>query len=187
MKSAQELDYQIPFHLIERGKSPLYKMSINLILVRHAQAEQTTGVQDFDRELTAEGQRDARHIGRWMTAQFQHLDTIISSNAKRAMNTAEIITEEFRQNHVIKPSEEVYEASVRTLLETVNAVDPKFQNILLVGHNPSISYLAEYLTGSPLNGMAPGSAAVISFENLKWSEVSEKSGTLVTYQMPANL
>ncbi len=162
-------------------------MSRILILVRHAQAESPYTENDVNRKLTAMGERDARHIGRWLAQRVKEIDKVISSSADRAKQTAEIIVEEFKQNHVIQLSEEMYEASPRTMLAALNDCDENWQKVLFVAHNPTISYFADLLTSSSVESMNPGSAVLIEFEDLSWSEVSQGTGNLVQIQNPQDI
>lgn len=155
-----------------------------LYLVRHAQAANSTG-SDFQRPLTGEGERVARHLGKWMDQQELSIDLIISSTALRAKSTAAHIDESLGKGS-IKEDPELYEASVRTFLRAVNGIPAECANVLMVAHNPAITYLAEYLTGSAVVGMEPGSLAMIKLE-VAWEEVGEKSGSLERYVAPGEI
>lgn len=156
-----------------------------LYLVRHAEAANTTA-SDFQRPLTAEGERVARHLGKWIDRQEFKVDQIISSTALRAKTTAELINESLGKGNV-KHDEELYEASVRTFLRCVNSNTDENDNILMVAHNPSITYLAEYLTGAPVVNMEPGGIAIVTFSGFAWVEVGEKTGTLDRYVSPREI
>lgn len=156
-----------------------------LYLVRHAEAANSTA-SDFQRPLTAEGERVARHLGKWIDLQALEIDQIIASTALRAKTTAELINESLSKGNV-KDDEELYEASVRTFLRCVNANSEENTNILMVAHNPAITYLAEYLTGSPIVNMEPGGMAIISFSGFDWGEVGEKTGSLDRYVSPREI
>jgi phosphohistidine phosphatase len=152
--------------------------------MRHAQAGDAKS--DFQRPLTAIGERDARHMARWLLANYPGIDHIYSSAAVRAVSTARIVAEELKISSMTE-EKNLYEASVRTMLEQVNEVGDDHQMVVVVGHNPSISYLSDYLTSSPLPGMEAGSVVVIDFENLSWKEISKASGILKKYQAPRDL
>ena len=153
-----------------------------LYLVRHAKAS-NSAASDFQRPLTAEGERLARHLGKWIDQQEIVIDLIISSTALRAKTTAELINESLGKSN-IKQDQELYEASVRTFLRSVNAISDEYGNAMMVAHNPAITYLAEYVTGAPMVGMEPGSMAMITFSELDWAEIGEKTGSLDRYLSP---
>ena len=151
-----------------------------LFLVRHSRAaESSEGEKDFDRELTSKGKMDARHLGKYLFTNFGNPNVILSSEANRAHETAELISEQLKfDTEKITLHSEMYEASIRILLEVVNSLNSEFESALLVGHNPSISYLCEYLTKSDFNHISTGGVVVLEFKDLAWKEVSEATGDL---------
>lgn len=152
-----------------------------LLLVRHA----TAGEADSDhaRPLTPSGERDARHLGRWLLDHYPEIDLILYSTSLRTKTTAQVIAEELKILSV-KENEELYESSVRTMLNLINNLPEENENVVLVAHNPTISYMADYLTSAPVTSMQPGSASIISFSNLDWNEISQNSGRFVEYYSP---
>lgn len=152
-----------------------------LFLVRHATAGDAD--KDHERTLTPSGERDARHLGRWLLDKYSEIDLILFSSAVRAKTTAEIISEELKILS-LSENEEIYESSVRTMLKIVNELPEENENVVIVGHNPTISYFADFLTTSWLQTMHPGSAAILSFENMEWSEVSQNSGSIIEFYSP---
>ena len=76
---------------------------------------------------------------------------------------------------------EIYEASPRTLLKLVNELSPDQKEVMLVGHNPTFTYLAEYLTKEEIGNMPTCSCVKIKFFN-EWNEVSEGTGDLLWFE-----
>lgn len=156
-----------------------------LYLVRHAEAAHNTS-DDFSRPLTPEGERVARHLGKWLDSHEINVDQLMCSTALRAKTTAELIDESLGKGSIaLEP--ELYEASVRTFLRAINQISEEYNEVLVVAHNPAITYLAEYVSGQPLSNMEPGGIAILSFEKLAWEEVSEKNGYLVKYVSPGEI
>lgn len=153
----------------------------NLILIRHAQAADAS--IDHERPLTAIGERDARYLGRWLKSKYEALDLILHSSALRAKSTAEIIGEELKISS-LQEEEELYEASVRTMLDQVNALENDHSTVTIVAHNPTITYFADYLTSTDLPSMSPGSAVVLRFETSGWNEISQNTGTFLEFYSP---
>ena len=107
---------------------------------------------------------------------------IIASSAIRAQFTAQIIAEQIKYPYEeIHEDPDVYEASVRILLRLINDLDVNCQSVLIVGHNPSVSYLAELLTGEAIGTMETGSFVEIHFPMDSWKEVSQNTGKLIQY------
>ena len=155
----------------------------HLFLVRHGQAESAIS-NDFGRELTSEGELSVLRLGRWMSENKHLVDKIFSSPAIRAKTTSELITEGLELTYSIRYIEDLYEASIRILLREINKFEDDLNSCMLVGHNPSLTYLVEYLTGESFHGMEPGGLAHITFSNVSWSEVSQNLGKLSFYRSP---
>ncbi len=157
-----------------------------LFLIRHALTEPgSIGKSDYERKLTSEGNRDAANLGKYFNKNNTAPHLVISSSAKRASQTAEIIAS--RVNYSvdrIKYSKELYETSVRVLLEAVNAIDEKHKNVFLINHNPAITYLSEYLTDAEIGNVVPCGMVEIKIEELKWAELSKGTCSLTQYMLP---
>lgn len=164
-------------------------MSIKLYLVRHAKTEEgSRDMRDFDRELTSRGMQDATRLGKYYATKEIIPDQILSSDAARARATAELIASQMGYElSRIHLNHEIYEASVRTLFQLVTQLKDEWESVMIVGHNPVMNYLAEYLSGAEIGHMYTGSIACISFETKTWAEVSQNSGTLDEYVVAKHL
>ncbi|WKN41993.1 phosphohistidine phosphatase SixA [Tunicatimonas pelagia] len=160
-----------------------------LLLVRHGEAKDSQGQQaDASRDLTARGYQDAVRVGNYLKEQGWQPDVIISSPAVRATATAQMVAEQLHypaQQIDFRPG--LYEASLRTFLAIINEQDNQLSRILAVGHNPTVSYLIEYLTGEEVGNVVPGGFALVEFAVESWSEVSQRTGSLAMYKPPTNI
>ncbi len=153
-------------------------MHKQLLLIRHAQAADSNfGEKDFERTLTSQGSIDAANLGMYMLKNSLVPDAIFSSSAKRAKNTAITVAEKLNfQLDTIKFEDQLYEASPRILLQLINSFDDHWSLVYLVGHNPTISYFAEYLTNDHHAGMSPASVIGVNFSVETWQHVSGGTG-----------
>jgi phosphohistidine phosphatase len=155
-------------------------MPKTLYLIRHAEATPKEARQeDKSRELTQGGVKDSLHLGAWFAQHNTHWDLIVSSSALRAEQTANLLAEAMKLDHPrILPEDVLYDASVRQFLQYVNNIEDAYHSVAIVGHNPAISYLAEYLTKADIGDMPAGSAVIIRFDFSSWKPVSENTGGL---------
>lgn len=164
-------------------------MTRTLYLLRHAQsAEKQIGQTDKQRELTNTGVKDIMLIGAYMQKHNLPIDIIFSSTAYRTKTTAEYLLDalKFDQSKIIE-TEEMYEASTRTFLEIIGKFNDSHNHIMCVGHNPGISYIAEYLTKAEIGDMYTASLVVIKFKINSWSEAKQGTGELENYIYPEML
>ncbi len=161
-------------------------MNKTLLILRHAHSnDKQQGQTDKQRELSREGVRGAIKIGSWIKEQSFGIETIISSTANRTMGTATIIANAIGYNPAdIVQKDEIYNASTRSLISIINELDEDLTSVIIVGHNPDLSYFAEYLSSSELSSMPTGGLAVIQFANIKWSQVTKSTGSLLNFISP---
>ena len=161
-------------------------MPKHLYLFRHAEATAKGSRQeDKSRELAQSGIKDSLHMGAWFREQNFQFDLIISSSAVRAEQTASLAIEGMkRENAKILLEDVLYEASVRQFLDYINNIEDVYHHVLIVGHNPVISYLGEYLTKADVGQMTAGGVSIIKFESDSWKNVGEATGQLVRYVSP---
>ncbi len=155
-------------------------MSVSLLLIRHAQAQNKSfGESDFDRSLTNEGIQQSMKLGFFLKNEDKSPDMVVSSAANRAVNTAILLGEQigFNAEDIVK-NDSLYEGSVRIFLNAINVLNDSNKRVAMIGHNPIIIYLAEYLTGEVIDSFPPSSLVEISFPFDSWKLASEKTGTI---------
>ncbi len=154
--------------------------------MRHAKSDWSiSGQKDFDRSLNQRGLMDAPKMGARLKGMGILPDLIISSPALRAKMTAEYVAEQLHYDlDKIDWNEEIYEAPVRTLLQIINQVSPAISSFIIFGHNPSITYLAEYLSKAEIGNIPTAGVVCIEFEVPEWDMVSEGTGQLKWFIYP---
>jgi phosphohistidine phosphatase len=118
-------------------------MQRRLILLRHAHAEE--GRDDFARRLTDAGRRAARQAGQALAlARFQP-ELVLTSPAPRARETAELVAGECGYESAPRADQTLYLGEPRAVLTVLRALPETLSRVLLVGHNPTLSELAQQL------------------------------------------
>ncbi len=164
-------------------------MSRTLYLIRHAKAEDASAYQrDHDRALVPEGIMAVARIGHYLHEKGIKADQLLSSTAIRAKDTAKVVAEQLGMSpDAIVLNADLYDGGARAYLAAVNALPADYTSVMLFGHNPDISYFAEFLTHQPVGELDKGAVAAIRFDNLDWAEVSGRTGTLAFYMSPSDL
>lgn len=162
-------------------------MSLTIYLMRHAKAESPThGQKDFDRMLAPKGHTQAPQMGVRLKSLGCQLQLLISSPADRAAQTARYVAEQIQYDaDNIHYDENIYSSSVRILMGIINQQAKHIGQLMLVGHNPEFSYLAEYLTGESIGNMPTAGVVKITFEVPEWGMVSGGNGTLAFFEYPS--
>ncbi|GIU82396.1 MAG: histidine phosphatase family protein [Acidobacteria bacterium] len=150
-----------------------------LFLLRHAKSSwDDPNLPDFERPLNKRGLEAAPFMGKLMKERKIQPDIILSSPAKRAAQTAELIKESAQLKANIVFDKEIYEASSLKLLFILSNIEDKYSSVLLVGHNPGMEELLRILTGQN-ESMPTAALAKVELEISAWKDISENSGKLV--------
>jgi phosphohistidine phosphatase len=152
---------------------------MNLFLLRHGEAEFGAGPDgDISRKLTVRGINQLSRLANHLKAKQIVFDLVLSSNAKRTQQSAEILTQSVSAKK-IQFLRELYEADAHQMLDFIQQSESEVTNLLIVGHNPTISALVSYLTGEDYIQLQPGMMAKIEIITEKWKEVGRSTGILL--------
>jgi len=151
-----------------------------LLLLRHAKAENSMGVSDHKRPLSSQGIADASVVAQRLEESGYKPDLVISSNALRAMITAEVFTSALKTDLVL--NHELYNAYEQSVLDLIRAMDEEVRHLMLVGHNPTWEMLVEDFTGESVH-MSPCSLVQISFEG-SWEGIKGSEGKIIYTDTP---
>ena len=159
---------------------------MDLFLIRHAEAyERESGGKDIERGLTSDGIQNATRTGYFFKQNGIQPEMMISSPAVRARETAILIAEQLKyETSQIHYNDLLYEASVRNLLMAITNLKSSWSQVFIIAHNPSISYIAEYITQAESGSVVPAGFAQIHFPFEDWSQVSEATGDLKKVKDP---
>jgi phosphohistidine phosphatase len=162
-----------------------------LVLVRHAKAALSSGA-DFDRPLTARGERDASALGRWLADDGLVPHRIVVSPARRATRTWQLAAAQLPAKTASFPDARLYGNTLADLLAVVRATPADIDTLVLVGHNPSVATLALTLDDGAGDASArhdlaqkyPTSAVAVFVIGTGWAQVDAGAGTLISFAVP---
>jgi phosphohistidine phosphatase len=159
-----------------------------IVLVRHAKSDWgNETLKDIDRPLANRGYDDAYYMSSWFKENYGLPDLMVSSAATRALSTAFVFARTFGiPESKVQVIESIYESKVSNLLKLISQLDDKNLIVMLFGHNPGITNLANELNRDILFDNLPTCAVVeIEFPDLSWMEISQKKeGKLINYKFP---
>ena len=126
-------------------------MARELLILRHGKSDWNADAGDFDRPLKNRGKRGAQRMGVWLWRQGLRPDLVISSPAERAITTAHKCCKSMgMMASDVVADERVYMASLEQLLEVLKDAPADAERIMLVGHNPGLEELLEYLVADAI-------------------------------------
>jgi phosphohistidine phosphatase len=159
-----------------------------LTLVRHAKSSwKDLSLADFDRPLNKRGKRDVPLTGQRLAALGRRPELIVSSPARRARKTAELIGRELglADDRLVLEAA-IYEAEPEALLEVVRGLDERWEHVMLIGHNPGLTEFGNLLTDCGIENIPTCGALCLDFDIGDWKSLGSGSGTVVFYDTPKN-
>lgn len=153
-----------------------------LYLIRHAKSSWKDPVDDFERDLNKRGKKDLEFMPRLVKTKCKGVDLILASDAIRAKKTALAINEKF--DAPIKFDNSIYQSSFENLLQIVHNLSNEYHTLCLVGHNPGLNMLAEYLWGNYIENIPTFGIFGLEFKTNHWSEVNKATGENILFEYP---
>jgi phosphohistidine phosphatase len=146
---------------------------LTLLLLRHAEAESArAGLADIDRSLTVRGHAEALDAAECIAAAELRVDAMLVSPAVRTRETATIVAAKLDITEELRVEPALYLGAPDELLPTVRRCAADTQTVLMVGHNPGLSALAQqFMGGSQRIELRPAGLCRIQFEHTSWPQV----------------
>ena len=161
-----------------------------LTLVRHAKSDWSLpGQPDWDRVLNKRGQRDAPEMARRLRARKLKPGLILSSPAVRALSTATIMAHELKvPAGIVRQDERLYLAAPADMLAVIRELGGEAAHLMVFGHNPGITELANRLSaGDRIDNMPTCAVFTATFDLDDWSALDWASGQDAEFDYPKNL
>ncbi len=157
----------------------------HLYLVRHAHAlDKQVGQADSARELSAQGELQCHAIGTFFQSKKYPIDLVLTSHALRAVATANRIAEHLHYPmENIEQAPELYQSSISEMIQLLSLYEAH-HHILMVAHNPTLTYFAEYYSGESLREVSPGTLIFLRTSRTSWRALTKDSMHLVETFIP---
>lgn len=156
-----------------------------LILIRHAKSDWSNPLlDDFERPLNKRGSKNAPFMAKILKKEIQKPDLIISSPSFRTKLTLEYFLKEFEYKGEVIFEKSIYEAPYLNLLKVIKNVDDKYKTIFLIGHNPGLNDLANFLLGSFEDNIPTSGVLKIDFDTNSWKNISKDNSKLIFFKYP---
>jgi phosphohistidine phosphatase len=157
----------------------------NLLIIRHAKSGWDGNVVDFDRGLSDRGKNDLRLMSERLSSRFYDPQLVYCSPAKRTKKTWNAISTRLGwKEDLVEFEDELYLASIQTLLKKCSEVDEEIDRLVLVGHNPGLTELVNVCSHARLDNLPTCGLVQIRFPFDQWEQVGLQKGELVYFDYP---
>ncbi|MGD2077873.1 MAG: histidine phosphatase family protein [Chloroflexota bacterium] len=159
-----------------------------LLILRHAKSSWSdASLSDHERPLNKRGRRDAPKMGTLLAHEQLTPDIIITSSARRALDTAEAVAAESGYGGSLIVSRALYHAEPDDYLAEARENGGAHEIVMIVGHNPGIEDLVEQLTGE-WHRMPTAALAEVRLAIEEWSSLEDDAtGRLEDLWLPRDL
>lgn len=157
-----------------------------LTIFRHAKSSwDFPDLTDHDRPLNKRGKRDAPIMGERLKESGIRPSLIVSSPAVRAWKTARTVAKQIGYPvEFLQREPGLYHAGVNKLLDIIAVQDDGFNNIVIVGHNPGLTDLANELVPGLTSNLPTAGFIAIRIDTDDWDLRTRQSADLLVYDYP---
>ena len=156
-----------------------------LYLLRHAKSSWADReLTDQDRPLNSRGLNDITKISARLREKSAG-QAIISSTAVRAFSTAKLMAEGIGiPAERVSLKSEMYLSGPLKLLEIVSLLDAMFTEVMLVGHNPTITEFVNSMSGANISNVPTCGLVILKLNSDTWAEAAFDDATFVEFDYP---
>ncbi|MCB0703703.1 MAG: histidine phosphatase family protein [Saprospiraceae bacterium] len=157
-----------------------------IYLIRHAKSDwNNPSIRDIDRPLNSRGQRDAPFMAKMLAGRGAAPDKLVSSPANRALTTASYFAAELGiPLDQILENKTIYEASPTSLLREISHLDEQWNCVLLFGHNPTFTDVANRFSNQYIPNMPTCGVCKIESSATQWAEMDPINSQLTEFHFP---
>ena len=145
---------------------------LTLVIARHAKSDWTHSIDDHGRPLNERGLRQAPLLGHRMLNEGICPTLIISSDARRAEETALLIQTVFEHVPIVF-DHRLYLGNLDNIAQVVSQQKAQVSTIVVVGHNPGFSAAAALLGRCQVD-LKTAYAAVLQSSAQSWGDAFEQ-------------
>ena len=157
-----------------------------LTIVRHAKSSwDNSKLSDRERPLNKRGERDAPIMGKRLAEAGIRPSLIASSPAVRAWTTARVVAAQMSYPvEFLMRENSLYHASLNDLLDVIVEQDEGFQSLLIVGHNPGLTDLVNFLYPSLTNNLPTAGVVSVNIDQDHWKLYEPPNTELILHDYP---
>jgi len=163
-------------------------MMRSVMIIRHAKSSwKDSSLDDFDRPLNKRGKNDAPEMGKRLKKLGYFPDLMITSPARRALDTCTIIAGKLEYPlDAIHEDEHLYLAGSGEILKVLQKADDRFHHVAIFGHNPGLTSFANRLTGSDIYNIPTCGIVSAELDISSWKELEFGMGKKRFFDFPKN-
>ena len=150
-------------------------MTKTLYITRHGKSSwDFEGIADIDRPLSIRGVNNAYLMAERLKAKGLMPELLLSSPAIRALHTAEIFIRTLGIDwNSLEINDKLYFGYTNEILEAILHLDKRYSSVMIFGHNPAFTELANTFLLSPVDNIPTAGMITLVFPVNKWTELRD--------------
>ncbi|MSP84415.1 MAG: histidine phosphatase family protein [Flavobacteriaceae bacterium] len=142
----------------------------NLTLIRHAKSSWDVPLRDKDRHISNRGIKDAHLVSSNILKYLPEKFVILSSNAKRAIETATIFSQNWSCTFEgIIFMDDLYTFDENQLERTIKSFNNDYENVIVFGHNVAITNFVNKFGDILIENVPTSGLVSINFDCENWN------------------
>ncbi len=160
-----------------------------LIITRHAKSSwNNDALSDFQRPLNKRGIQDAPVMADRLTNRGPAPELVLSSTAVRALETTDLLMSALGlDKKSLLTTDTIYEAPLSALEQAVSSLPEHITVAMMVGHNPGVSSLGNFLCSKSNLQMPTCAMACFELDIESWEDIYRDCAAMRWYDYPKNL
>lgn len=157
-----------------------------IIFVRHARAEDDSSFPDFERSLTTNGKTTSEKMARKLIEKEKSKPLFITSPAFRAYETALVFARimKYDPDRIILRNSIYTGPDLNALGRILDELNDTTESVVLFGHNPSFTELADRLSKNGCDFMPKTGIVCLTFKTDNWKGIVRERGTIEYFMKP---
>ena len=148
--------------------------------IRHAKSSwEDYSLPDLERPLNNRGRRDAPVMAGHLSKKNANFDLLLLSPSKRTRETADYFNSALNISQ-ITIKDEIYHATLDTLMETITDLSPSVNIACIIGHNPGMTYLYNQFSSKLLDNLPTCGIFCLKISAENWSDM-DTSNTIADH------
>jgi phosphohistidine phosphatase len=155
-----------------------------LLIIRHAKAESSFTLNDFERPLNERGKKDAPVMAQRLLNKKIIIDAFVSSPARRAKKTAELFHETYKANDDIILISALYHAPAEIFYQVIKELDDSLATAAIFAHNPGITYFVNQLAAVRIDNMPTCAVFAVTINCNTWKDFAKAKKDFLFFDYP---
>lgn len=169
-----------------------YQHKYVLLLMRHAKAQCASMGDDWGRDLTDKGLKQAKIMAKGLQELHLVPNYIVCSSAHRTAQTMEKMLKRFGDVPICNSRKSLYDGGMQAVLDELTLIREDAHISMIIGHEPTMSMAAQWLSSTESDAQVLGAmrlglanaAVVVLVSDKPFTHVTLRSATALAVLTP---